>query len=70
MLIFSEMFDDLENEEAFEDELEFENPGQNLTKESRRIFGFGSKVKKSMLFSYKKNTDICKEEFWKTLERF
>merc|ERR1712038_1148349 len=44
----SEMFDDLENEdEAFEDELEFEIPGQNLTKESRRIFGFGSKVKKS-----------------------
>ena len=40
MLIFSEMFDDLENEdEAFEDELELEIPGQNLTKESRRIFG-------------------------------
>ena len=58
MLTFSEMFDDLENEEAFEDELEFENPGQNLTKESRRIFGFGSKVKKSMLFSYKKSLKV------------
>ena len=66
MLTFSEMFDDLENEdEAFEDELEFENPGQNLTKESRRIFGFGSKVKKSMLFSYKKIQTFVKKNLGK-----
>ena len=55
MVIFSEMFDKLENEDAnVEGEMEFENPDQNETMESRRVAdrNSGSKSKKNVLEFY------------------
>ena len=49
MVIFSEMFDDLEIEDTIvEGEMEFQNTGQNETAESRRVAdrNSGSKSKK------------------------